>query len=116
MRRATLGQRLEALRQESGLALQAVSRDSGIPLTSVHRLFHDQVAKPNPTHLVALARVLDVHERVLLAAARYPSPGGTDDLDAALRAAYSMPDGVIAQMRQALDEIAARHAAAGDAA
>ena len=115
MRRATLGQRLEALRRESGLTLQAVSRDSGIPLTSVHRLFHDQVAKPNPAHLVALARVLDVHERVLLAAARYPFTGA-DDLDAALRAAYPVPDGVIAQMRRALDEIAARHAAAGEAA
>lgn len=113
MRRATLGQRLEALRRESGLTLQAVSRDSGIPLTSVHRLFNDQVAKPNPAHLVALARVLDVHERVLLMAARYPSPA--TDLDAALRAAYPVPDRVIAQMRQALDEIAARHAGAGDA-
>lgn len=114
MKRATLGQKLEALRQESGLTLQAVSRESGIALTSLHRLFHDQVAKPNPAHLVAIARVLGVYERVLLAAARYPSPAA--DLDAALRAAYPVPDEVIAQMRQALDQIAAQHAGAGERA
>lgn len=114
MRQATLGQKLEALRRESGLSLGAVSRESGIALTSLHRLFHDQVAKPNPAHLVALARVLGVHERVLLAAAQYPSPAA--DLDAALRAVYPVPDGVIAQMRDALDTIAARYPGAGERA
>jgi transcriptional regulator with XRE-family HTH domain len=111
---ATLGESLEGWRRESGLSLSAVSRESGIALTSLHRLFRDQVAKPNPAHLVALARVLGVHERAVFLAARYPSPGA--DLDAALRAVYPVPDEVIAQMREALDTIAARHAGAGECA
>ncbi len=110
----TLGANLEAWRRESGLSLSAVSRETGIALTSLHRLFRDQVAKPNPAHLVALARVLGVHERVMFAVARYPSPAA--DLDTALRAFYPVPDEVIAQMREALDAIAARHAGVGERA
>jgi transcriptional regulator with XRE-family HTH domain len=106
----SLGQLLETLLDESELTLNALSRESGVPLTSVHRLFHDQVAKPNPAQLGQLARVLKVPVRALMSAARYPVPGGVDDLDAALRAAYSVPDEAIAQMRAALDTIAARYA------
>lgn len=108
--RLSLGQVLETLRQDSGLTLNDVSRTSGIPLTSVHRLFHDQVAKPNPAHLTQLARVLQVHPRVVLNAAGYPVPGGTEDLDAALRAAYTVPEEAIAEMRAAIEAVAARYA------
>jgi transcriptional regulator with XRE-family HTH domain len=105
----SLGRLLEALLDESGLTLNALSRESGVPLTSVHRLFHDQVAKPNPAQLGQLARVLNVPVRALMSAACYPV-SGVDDLDAALRGAYAVPDEAIAQMRAALDTIAARYA------
>lgn len=59
METLSLGQVLEALRVEGGLTLNGLSQTSGIPLTTLHRLFHDQVAKPNPSHLATLARVLD---------------------------------------------------------
>ena len=57
----SLGQALEALRVDGGLTLNGLSQTSGIPLTTLHRLFRDQVAKPNPAHLATLARVLGVH-------------------------------------------------------
>jgi transcriptional regulator with XRE-family HTH domain len=109
MRQPTLGQLLEALREESGLTLNRLSQDSGIPLTSVHRLFRDQVAKPNPAYLVALARVLGAPPRPLLALAGYPATSDPVDLAATLRAAYPLPDEAITDMLAAIDAVAARY-------
>lgn len=111
----SLGQVLEALRVDGGLTLNGLSQTSGIPLTTLHRLFRDQVAKPNPAHLATLARVLGVHPHVLTAVAGYPDQDPAD-LGAALRAAYpGVPDEAIADMHTALDAVAARYTAAGAA-
>jgi transcriptional regulator with XRE-family HTH domain len=109
MTRDSLGQVLTTLLAKGGLTLNALSQKSGVPLTSLHRLFHDQVVKPNPVQLAEIARALDVPPRVLLFAAHYPVPGGADGVDAALRAAYPVPDEAIAQMRAAVEAIAARY-------
>ena len=114
METVSLGQVLESLRVDGGLTLHGLSQTSGIPLTTLHRRFRDQVAKPNPAHLATLARVLGVHPRTLTAVAGYPDPGAVD-LDAALRAAYPLPDVAIAEMRAALDAVAARYAGVGEA-
>jgi hypothetical protein len=105
---SSLGTLLEAARVHSGLTLNGLSQATDIPLTSLHRLFHDQVARPSPAHLVALAQALGTARGPLLAAAGYPSSGGPADVDTALRAAYAVPDEVITQMHDAIAAVAAR--------
>lgn len=110
MEKTSLGQMLEALRADVGVTLHGLSQTSGIPLTTLHRLFRDQVAKPNPAHLTTLAQLLRVHPRVLTATVDYPDSTPAD-LDAALRAAYPLPDAAIAEMHVAIDAVAARYTA-----
>ena len=104
----SLGTLLEAARKHSGLTLNALGTATGIPLTSLHRLFHDKVNRPSPAHLATIADVLKVARGPLLTAAGYPKSGGTADLDAALRAAYPLPDAAIVEMRDAITAVAAR--------
>lgn len=106
----TLGELLEAARVRGGMTLHGLSHSTGIPLTSLHRLFHDQVARPSPAHLATLADTLGLSRGVLLGAAGYPAAGAVDGVEAALRAAYPVPDAVIAEMRAAVETVAARHA------
>lgn len=107
---SSLGALLEAARQSSGMTLNGLSQSTGIPLTSLHRLFHDQVARPSPAHLVTLADALGIARGPLLAAAGYPAQGGADSIETALRAAYTVPDEAIAQMRAAIETVAAQYA------
>jgi hypothetical protein len=111
-----LGALLEAARIHSGTTLHALSKSTGIPLTTLHRLFNNQVARPSPTHLAAVADTLGTAREPLLAAAGYPAPkvrramAVVADVEAALRAAYAVPDEAITQMLAAIDEVAARYA------
>jgi len=112
----SLGTLLEAARVRRGITLLGLSRAAGIPLTTLHRLFHDKVARPSPIHLVVLADKLGVAREALLTAAGYPVPevhraaAIPDDLQAALRAAYPrVPDEAIADMRAAVEAVAAKH-------
>ena len=105
----TLGELLEAARIRSGMTLHALSQSTGIPLTSLHRLFRDRVARPSPGHLATLADALGLARGVLLDAAGYPAAGPADGVEAALRAAYPVPEAVIAEMRAAVEAVAARH-------
>lgn len=105
---SSLGSLLEDARLRSGLTLNALSARTGIPLTSLHRLFHDQVSRPSPTHLATIADVLNTARGPLLAAAGYPESGSNADLDAALRAAYPLPDAAIAEMHDAIKAVAVR--------
>ena len=107
---SSLGVLLEAARESSGMTLNGLSQSTGIPLTSLHRLFHDQVARPSPVHLVTLADALGTARGPLLAAAGYPAAGGGEGVEAALRAAYAVPDEAIALMRAAVETVAARYA------
>jgi hypothetical protein len=109
-----LGALLEAARVRNGTTLNALSKSTGIPLTTLHRLFNNQVARPSPIHLVAVADTLATAREPLLAAAGYPGPKArravavVPDVEAALRAAYAVPDEAIAQMLAAIDQVAAQ--------
>ena len=107
---SSLGTLLEATRAQRGMTLRALKGETGIPLTTLHRLFQDQVARPDLLHVAAIADALGAPRGPLFAAVGLPVLAGPGDVDATLRAAYAVPDHVIVEMRQAVDAVAARFA------
>jgi len=105
---SSLGALLEAARVRSGLTLKALSGATNIPLTSLHRLFHDQVSRPSLAHIATIADALKTARSPLLTAAGYPESGSEVDLDTALRAAYPLPNAAIVEMHEAIAAVAAR--------
>lgn len=106
----TVGQIIEDAREAAGTTLRALSETTGIPLTSLHRLVHDQVSRPEPAHLVILADVLNVPRGRLLAAAGYPRPVVAESVDAALRRAYDLPDEAFDEIHAAVADVVERYA------
>jgi len=85
--------------------LRSLSDATGVPLTSLHRLVHDQVARPEPTHLVLIADALGVRRGPLFTAAGYPQPAEVESVDAALRGTYDLPEEAFSKIHAAIANV-----------
>lgn len=103
----TLGVLLDRERVRAGVTLRGLNQATGIPLTSLHRLFHDQVSRPDPAHLALIADTLGAPRAPLFAAAGYPAPAHS--LDSALRAAYTLPEAAYARIHAAIADVVAQY-------
>ena len=100
-----VGQILEEAREAAGMTLRSLSEATGIPLTSLHRLAHDQVARPEPAHLVLIADALGVPRAALFTAAGYPRPTEVESVDAVLRRTYDLPDEAFSKIHAAIANV-----------
>lgn len=105
----TLGQTLEAARQEAGHSLRQLAALSGVPMSSVNRLLKDEVEQPLPEHLVALARALELHETDLFLLAGLPIPNDAATLDVMLRKGYGVTDKELPELKRQIEDLIAKH-------
>lgn len=70
----TLGELLRQARLEAGYKFQTLSEMSGVPQSQIAKLEGNQVRRPNPAHLAALAEPLGLTLYRLYAAAGYETP------------------------------------------
>lgn len=105
----TLGQHLEAARQEAGLSLRQLAGLSGLAMSNVNRLLKDEVERPIPDHLIALARALELNETDLFLLAGLPIPQQPASLDIMLRKGYGVSDEEIPELKREIEALIAQH-------
>ena len=105
----TLGEHLEAARQQAGHSLRQLAALSGLPMSSVNRLLKDEVEQPLPDHLMALARALELNETNLFLLAGLPIPREAASLDIMLRKGYGVSDEEVPELKRQIEELIAKH-------
>lgn len=105
----TLGQHLEAARQEAGHSLRQLAALSGLPMSSVNRLLKDEVEQPLPDHLIKLARALELNETDLFLIAGLPIPKEAASLDIMLRKGYGVSDEEVPELKRQIEALIAKH-------
>lgn len=105
----TLGQYLEAARQEAGYSLRQLASLSGLAMSSVNRLLKDEVEQPSPEHLAALARALELNQTDLFLLAGLPVPTEAASLDIMLRKGYGVSDDELPALKREIEALIAKH-------
>lgn len=105
----TLGQHLEAARQEAGYSLRQLASLSGLAMSSVNRLLKDEVEHPQADHLTALARALELNATDLFLLAGVPVPDQAASLDIMLRKGYGVSDREVPELKREIEALIARH-------
>jgi len=105
----SLGQHLEAARQEAGYSLRQLAALSGLAMSSVNRLLKDEVEQPLPEHLAALARALELNITDLFMLAGLPVPKEAASLDIMLRTSYGVSDKDVPELKQQIEDLIAQH-------
>ena len=105
----TLGQHLEAARQQAGYSLRQLANISGVHVSVVNRLLKDIVEQPVPDHLVALARALELNATDLFLLAGLPVPEEAASLDIMLRKGYGVSDDEVPELKRQIEAIIAEH-------
>lgn len=105
----TLGQYLEAARQNAGLSIRQLAEAAQVHRTVVGRLVLDQVNDPKPRHLISLAEVLEVKAGELFERAGLPAPAQGVTVEALLRTEYDLPPAAIKEAKAQIADIIARY-------
>lgn len=105
----TLGQHLEAARQEAGYSLRQLAALSGLAMSSVNRLLKDEVEHPQADHLTALARALELNATDLFLLAGLPVPDQAASLDIMLRKGYGVSDEELPELKREIEALIASH-------
>lgn len=103
----TLGQHLEAARQEAGYSLRQLAALSGLAMSSVNRLLKDEVEQPSPEHLAALARALELNATDLFLLAGLPVPREAASLEIMLRKNYGVSDQELPALKRQIEALIA---------
>jgi transcriptional regulator with XRE-family HTH domain len=107
-KKLTLGQFLEAARQQAGLSVRQLAAASGVHRSSVERLLQDEVDEPSPDHLMGLAQALEVRLTDLYLLAGLPIPQEMPSVDVMLRAEYGLSEEGLAEAKRDIQAIVAR--------
>jgi transcriptional regulator with XRE-family HTH domain len=94
----TLGQYLDASRQQARLSLRGLEQASGIPRSTLNRLLKDEVEFPSAATLMRLSKVLDLKPADVFAHAGITSPPTSSDLETLLRDEYGLSDQAIGKI------------------
>ena len=108
-RTQSLGEVLEAARQEAGYSLRQLANLSGLAMSSVNRLLKDEVDQPSAEHLVALARALELNATDLFLLAGLPLPNQAASLDIMLRTGYGVSTDEIPELKRQIEALIAEH-------
>lgn len=110
----TLGQYLDAARQNAGLSIRQLGDATQIQKTVIGRLLLDQVSEPKPRHLISLAEVLEINAADLFKRAGLPAPAKGVTVEALLRADYNLPPAAIKEAKAQIADIVARYGKQAD--
>lgn len=109
-----LGQYLRDHRERLGYSLRQVAKLVGVDFTYLGKLEQGYYRHPNPEHLHALARVLEVDPEELLTVAAYDSRDDVPSVGPYLRAKHpNVPPEVLAQIAEYAEFLTARHGEEG---
>ena len=109
----TLGQHLEAARQQAGYSLRQLARLSGLHPSAVNRLLKDEVEQPAPDNLIALARALELNETDLFLLAGLPVPQEGASLTMMLRKGYGISDEQVPELAKEIETLIAAYTKEG---
>ena len=99
----TLGQHLEAARQQAGYSLRQLANVSGVHSSVVNRLLKDLVERPGPDHLIALARALELNAADLFLLAGLPIPKEVASLEIMLRKGYGVSNDEVPELKRKIE-------------
>lgn len=105
----TIGQYLEAARQEAGLSLRQLAEAAGVQLTIIARLLKDRMEQPRPTHLMRIAEVLELPAQDVFLIAGLPIPTEMPSVEALLRTEYDLSEAAVMEASEQIEAIVRRH-------
>ena len=106
----TLGELLRQARLEAGYKFQTLSEMSGVPQSQIAKLEGNQVRRPNPAHLAALAEPLGLTLYQLYAAAGYETPSAIAHLGTELEEKLrQLPPDAAERLERYVDQLAREH-------
>lgn len=109
-----LGEYLRHHRQRLGYSLRQAAKLVGIDFTYLGKLEQGLYRHPNPEHLQALARVLEVDPEELLTVAAYEGRDDVPSVTPYLRAKHpELPEAALTQIAEYVEFMAARHGEEG---
>lgn len=102
----TVGYVLQQARLEAGYTIKVLAQMAGVQASQIAKLEHDQVQKPNPGHLAALAGPLGLSVYTLYKAAGYPTPAAISSLAPHLEDALRrMPEDTLAKVEHYIEQL-----------
>ena len=107
-----LGKFLSKARADKGVTLRDLETASGVEYSYIGRLERGEVATPDPTKLVKLARALDIEIEDVYAAAGYTNPA-LPEFAQYLRSKYDLHDTEVGEIERYFERLRRRYEADG---